>query len=93
MCRAISIMKQRVRQELFEEYRLQQRIQQRADEAGEEIVFDFADRQLDPELPVLHNGQLVVYPWGNRGGTGRSRTAFARSCAAQGRRRGDRGCG
>jgi hypothetical protein len=62
-------MKQRVRQELFEEYRLAQRVQQRAEKADEEIVFDFADRRLEPELPVLHDGQLVVYPWGNRGGT------------------------
>lgn len=68
MCRAISILKNRINLELLEEYNLQRRVRQRGDETVEEVVFDFADRENDPQLPVLHDGQLRVYEWGNRGG-------------------------
>lgn len=68
MCRAISILKNRINLELLEEYNLQRRVRQRGDETVEEVVFDFADRENDPQLPVVHDGQLCVYEWGNRGG-------------------------
>ena len=68
MCRAISILKNRINLELFEEYDLQSRIRQRADEADEEIVFDFADRDHNPQLPVIHAGRMIICEWGNRGG-------------------------
>jgi hypothetical protein len=69
MCRAISILKSRINRELVEEYHLQSRVRQRADGADEEVVFDFADRKHDPQLPVIHNGQMLIYEWGNRGGS------------------------
>ena len=68
MCRAISILKSRINQELFEEYNLRGRLHQRADATEAEIHFDFADRAHDPQLPVVHNGQMLIYEWGNRGG-------------------------
>ena len=68
MCRAISILKNRINLELYEEYNLRNRIRQRSDSAGEEIVFDFADRDHNPQLPVIHNGRTLVCEWGNRGG-------------------------
>jgi hypothetical protein len=68
MCRAISILKSRISQELFEQYNLHCRLHKRADIAEEEIHFDFADRANDPQLPVIHNGQMLLYEWGNRGG-------------------------
>jgi len=68
VCRAISILKSRINLELLEEYELRRRIRQRSNEAEEEIVFDFADREASPELPVIHDGQVKIYEWGNRGG-------------------------
>ncbi|MCE9546843.1 MAG: hypothetical protein K8T25_15295 [Planctomycetia bacterium] len=68
MCRAISILKSRINLELLEEYNLRSRIHLRSDGAGEEIIFDFADRQNEPQLPVIHAGQMLIYEWGNRGG-------------------------
>jgi len=68
MCRAISILKNRINLELLEEYGLQSRARQRSDNADEEIVFDFADRDHVPQLPVIHNGRMLVYDWGDRGG-------------------------
>lgn len=61
-------MKSRVNLELYEEYNLQTRTRQRTEAAAEEIVFDFADRQNAPQLPVIHKGQMRILPWGNRGG-------------------------
>ena len=68
MCRAISILKSRIQQELIEEYGLDSRLQRRGEEAEKEIVFDFADRENEPQLPVIHDGRMVIYCWGNRGG-------------------------
>lgn len=68
MCRAIAILKSRINFELMEEYNLQNRVRQRSDGTAEEVVFDFADRHNDPQLPVIHDGQLRIYEWGNRGG-------------------------
>jgi len=68
MCRAISILKARINLELLEEYNLQSRIRQRGDSGVEEVVFDFADRNQNPQLPVIHDGRMRVYEWGNRGG-------------------------
>lgn len=68
MCRAISILKSRINLELLEKYNLQSRIRQRGDNAGEEIVFEFADRDHDPQLLVIHEGRMLVCEWGNRGG-------------------------
>ncbi len=68
MCRAISILKNRINLELLEEYNLQNRVRQRGDTAVEEVVFDFADRDHSPQLPVIHDGRMLVYEWGNRGG-------------------------
>ena len=68
MCRAISILKSRINLELIEEYNLHHRLRQRTEDAAEEIVFDFADRVHEPQLPVIHDGQMRVYEWGNRSG-------------------------
>lgn len=68
MCRAISILKSRINLELYEEYRLNSRSFQRTETTEKEIVFDFASRDHEPQLPVLHDGRLTIYQWGNRGG-------------------------
>lgn len=68
MCRAISILKSRISLELYEEYELHRRLRRRGDGVEEEIHFDFADRACEPELPVVHDGQMRIYQWGNRGG-------------------------
>jgi len=65
MCKGISILKARLRQELFEEYVLAGRVTCRTDQAEEELHFMYTDRVV--ELPVMHAGQLVIYEWGNRG--------------------------
>lgn len=62
------MLKSRISLELFEEYNLQGRTRQRADDAAEEVVFDFADRDHEPQLPVIHDGRMCVYEWGNRSG-------------------------
>ena len=69
MCRGISILKNRIRQELFEQYELERLIHRRNESAEEELWFDFADRKLKQIiLPVIQDGQLSILEWGNRGG-------------------------
>lgn len=68
MCRAISILKNRINLELIEEYQLGSRVRQRTNAAEEELVFDYADRDHEPQLPVIHAGQMRIYEWGNRSG-------------------------
>jgi hypothetical protein len=65
MCRGISILKKRIRQELFEEYNLARRITVRGLDTEPELHFMYTDPVV--ELPVMHDGQLVIYEWGNRG--------------------------
>lgn len=71
MCRGISILKNRIRQELFEEYELARLIHRRTDTTEEELWFDFADRTKTVLLPIIHDGQLVIREWGNRSGKGK----------------------
>lgn len=66
MCKGISILKARLRQELFEEYELARRISTRGSDTQEELHFMYTDPIV--QLPVIHDGQLVIYEWGNRGG-------------------------
>ena len=68
MCRGISILKSRIRQELFEQYELARLVHRRNESTDEELWFDFADRATQVLLPIIHDGQLVVREWGNRGG-------------------------
>lgn len=65
MCKGISILKARLRQELFEQHELVRRITARAEAAQPELHFMYTDPVV--ELPVLHDGQIVIYEWGNRG--------------------------
>ncbi len=69
MCRGISILKNRIRQELFEEYELSRFLHRRGD--CEELWFDFAERVQTVLLPIIHDGQLVIREWGNRSGKGK----------------------
>jgi hypothetical protein len=72
MCRGISILKSRIRQELFERYALERLAHRRSESTEEELWFDFADRGVKQVLlPVVEDGQLVLYEWGNRGGSGK----------------------
>jgi hypothetical protein len=71
MCRGISILKSRIRQELFEEYELARLVHRRNDTTEEELWFDFADRTKTVLLPIIHDGQLVIREWGNRNGKGK----------------------
>lgn len=63
MCKGISILKARLRQELFEQYELANRITARSDQP--ELHFMYTDPLV--QLPVIHHGELVIYEWGNRG--------------------------
>lgn len=81
MCKGISVLKARLNQELIEEYALADRLRMRRPgpvqghlfdappplleaSTAEEIHFMYTDKH--PELPVIHDGQLVIYEWGNR---------------------------
>ncbi len=65
MCKGISILKARIRQELFDEYQLADRVHRRGDSDDEELHFMFPDPTV--YLPVEQDGQLVLMEWGNRG--------------------------
>jgi len=69
MCRGISILKNRIRQELFEEYELARLVHRRGE--SDELWFDYADRTKTVLLPIIHDGQLVIREWGNRSGQGK----------------------
>jgi hypothetical protein len=66
MCKGVSVLKARLKQELFEQYELAHRITSRAPEAQPELHFMYTDPIV--QLPVLHDGQIMIYEWGNRGG-------------------------
>lgn len=65
MCKGISILKARLKQELFEQYELAHRVTTRGAETQEELHFMYPGAP-PIELPVLHDGQMVIYEWGNR---------------------------
>ena len=69
MCRGISILKARIRQELFEQYELGRFIHNRGGE--DELWFDFAERIQQVLLPIVQDGQMSIVEWGNRGGKGK----------------------
>ncbi len=63
MCKGISILKARLRQELFEQYELAHRITMRGEQ--QELHFMYTDPVV--QLPVIHHGQIEILEWGNRG--------------------------
>jgi len=80
MCKGISILRSRIRQELFDQYELAERIRTRDSHVQrdmfheepqllpsfeDELHFMYSDRI--PQLPVIDAGQLVICEWGNRG--------------------------
>lgn len=65
MCKGISILKARLNQELFEQYELAHRIITRGEGTQEELHFMYPGAP-PIELPVMHNGALVICEWGNR---------------------------
>ncbi|MBX3427672.1 MAG: hypothetical protein KF688_18475 [Pirellulales bacterium] len=82
MCKGISVLKARLNQQLIEEYELADRLRVRQPRAVQTDLFDAAPPALEgstaeeihflytdprPQLPVLHEGRIVVYEWGNRG--------------------------
>jgi len=71
MSRGLSLPKDRIPHELFEEYELARLVHRRDETDEEELWFDFADRAPSVWLPVLSHGQLVIREWGNRSGTGK----------------------
>lgn len=76
MCKGISILKARIRQELFEEYELAQRVVVRGEQP--ELHFMYTDPVV--LLPVERDGQTVIYEWGNRSGKGKlPRTGWCRT--------------
>ena len=68
MCRGISILKARIRQELFEQYELARLVHRRNESTDEELWFDYAERTQQVFLPIIHDGQLEIVEWGNRSG-------------------------
>jgi hypothetical protein len=67
MCKGIAVLRARIRQELFDEYELAQRIVMRGGQ--EELHFMYPDPVV--QLPVLHDGRVVIYEWGNRSRQGK----------------------
>ncbi|QDS99370.1 hypothetical protein [Adhaeretor mobilis] len=65
MCKGISILKARLKQELFDEYELEKRIVARAESEQPELHFMYPDPVV--ELPVEWDGQTLIMEWGNRG--------------------------
>ncbi|QDU57894.1 hypothetical protein [Aeoliella mucimassa] len=63
MCKGISILRARLRQELYEEFELASRVVSRGGDP--ELHFMYTDRVV--QLPVMHDGQMQIYEWGNRG--------------------------
>lgn len=63
MCKGISILRSRIKQELFDRYELEERVTSRGGEP--ELHFMYTDRVV--LLPVLQDGQLTIMEWGNRG--------------------------
>ena len=64
MCLGISILRRQINAELLAEFALQRSLFSRADGADDELIFKFNDPV--PRLPVMHDGQLHIYTWGNR---------------------------
>lgn len=69
MCDGVAILRSEFSDDLLRRYRLDYRIHTRARRAEQEIRFLARDRW--PVLPVWHDGQLAIYPWGNRDRTAR----------------------
>ncbi|QDT67909.1 hypothetical protein MalM25_08180 [Planctomycetes bacterium MalM25] len=65
MCKGISILKAKLKQELFEEYNLASRVTARGEASEPELHFMFPDPVV--ELPVEWDGQTQILEWGNRG--------------------------
>lgn len=65
MCKGISILRARVRQELFDQYELSRRISSRGESTQEELHFMYPGAP-PIELPVIDGGDLAIYTWGNR---------------------------
>ena len=65
MCKGISILKARLKQELFEQYELAQRITTRGADSQQELHFMYTDPVV--QLPVIDGGEIVIHEWGNRG--------------------------
>lgn len=65
MCKGISILKAKLKQELFDEYNLASRVTARSEAAEPELHFLFPDPIV--ELPVEWDGQTHILEWGNRG--------------------------
>lgn len=64
MCKGISILKSRLRQELFEQYELANRVTARGGEPELHFMYTDPGQVL---LPVVRDGQLEILEWGNRG--------------------------
>lgn len=65
MCKGISILKARLKQELFEQYELAHRIVMRSDTSQPELHFMYPGPP-PIELPVIQDGQMLIMEWGNR---------------------------
>jgi hypothetical protein len=63
MCQGISVLRMQLTEELIEQHDLSHRIVSRG---GEQQELHFLSSHRAAELPVLHDGQLVIYEWGNR---------------------------
>lgn len=67
MCDGVSLLRANIPQPLYDRYALQRLVHRRSDVADEELWFLFDDRNLKAAcLPVLHQGEVEVYEWGNR---------------------------
>jgi len=69
VCKGISILRAQLGEESIAKYSLSHRLVSRGGEQHE-LHFMYADREA--ALPVMHDGQLVIYEWGSRNRRGQS---------------------
>ncbi|GEM_PF-458921 len=68
MCEGISVRRVAIPDQLFDRYALSRLVHRRSNTAEEELWFLFDDRKLKAAcLPVIHQGEVEIYEWGNRG--------------------------
>ena len=67
MCKGISILRARIRQELFDEYEMIHRVRERGEQ--QELHFMYSDKYC--QLPIIDGGDIKIVEWGNRSRKGK----------------------
>ena len=64
MCIGLAMMRSDIPDTLFEDFQLEKQLVTRSENAASEVQFLW--RTQTPLIPVWHDGQLQIYPWGAR---------------------------